>query len=245
MSRLTREIARVGGTLRDSLYLWRIAPLIPLIAMLPEGLQHALEIRLGMFASHEAFAAHAEDAVRLQIGSVKAACLALAILLGARFWANRAAGQRSWSLAGIGWKQVCLGFLVQILVSMPSLLDLPFSPVARATLGMALALASLPGLVLIVGGLIGDRESGLLSIYRNGWTKALRILLHVGPLWLLLQTLHRTDHIAAMERPQWLVWGLMAWDAMVVGQMAALAATGLHHGYKADDENEGAGFTAA
>ncbi len=245
MSRLKRELARVGLTLRDSLYLWRIAPLVPLIAVLPEFVQHAVEIRLGMFTSHEAFNALAENATRLQFGAVKAACLALAILVGARFWANRAAGLRGWSLAGIGWKQVLLGFLVQIVVSLPSLLNLPLSPVAGGMLGLVLALASLPGLVLMAGGLIGDCESGIASIYRTGWTKALRILLHVGPIWLLLQTLHRADHIAAMERPQWLVWGLMAWDALVVGQMAALAATGLHHGYAADDEPDQAGFTAA
>ncbi|WP_395392002.1 hypothetical protein WBP07_14215 [Novosphingobium sp. BL-8A] len=245
MSRLKRELARVGLTLRDSLYLWRIAPLVPLIAVLPEFAQHAVEIRLGMFTSHEAFNALAENAARLQFGAVKAACLALAILVGARFWANRAAGLRGWSLAGIGWKQVLLGFLVQIVVSLPSLLNLPLSPVSGAMLGLVLALASLPGLVLMAGGLIGDRESSLASIYRSGWTKALRILLHVGPIWLLLQTLHRADHIAAMERPQWLAWGLMAWDALVVGHMAALAATGLHHGYAADDEADEAGFTPA
>lgn len=245
MSRLKREIARVGVTLRDSVRLWRLAPLIPLVAVLTEFAQHAAEIRLGMFASQDAFSSHAFDPLRMEIAAIKIAALVFAVLAGARFWANRSVGARGWSLAGIGWKQVLLGLSVQIAVSLPGLIDLRMPPMTQAALGLALALASLPGLVLMVGGLLGDRDMGLMAIYRSGWTKALRILLHVGPVWLLLQTLHRADHIAALERPDWLVWGLMAWDALVVGQMAALAATGLHHGYGADEACDEAGFTPA
>ncbi|WP_395330234.1 hypothetical protein WBP06_17315 [Novosphingobium sp. BL-8H] len=247
MSRLKRELARVGLTLRDSLYLWRIAPLVPLIAVLPEFAQHAVEIRRGMFASQEAFSSLALDPQRMEFGAIKIAALVIAVLAGARFWANRSAGLRGWSLAGIAWKQVLLGLGVQIVASLPALLDWRAAPMVQVTLSMVLTLASLPGLVLMVGGLLGDRETGLLAIYRSGWTKALRIVLHIAPVWFLLQTLHRADHIAAMERPQWLIWGLMAWDALVVGQMAALAATGLHHGYAADEAPDGdeAGFTPA
>lgn len=243
MSRLKREIARVGLTLRDSLHLWQIAPLVPLIAVLPEFAQHAVEIRLGLFASQEAFSNLALDPLRMEFGTVKIAALVLAVLVGARFWANRSAGLRGWSLASIGWRQVLLGLGVQIVASLPALLDWRVAPAVQATLTLVLTLASLPGLVLMIGGLLGDRETRLVAIYRSGWTKALRIVLHVGPVWLLLQALHRADHVAAMERPQWLVWGLMAWDALVVGQMAALAATGLHHGYAADEEADEAGFT--
>ncbi|TCM18812.1 hypothetical protein EDF56_104346 [Novosphingobium sp. PhB165] len=245
MNRLSRELASIGVTLRDSLRLWRLAPLVPLIAVLPEFAQHAVEIRLGMFASQDAFASLALDPMRTNFGVLKIAALVLAVLVGARFWANRSAGTRGWSLAEIGWKQVLLGLFVQVAVSLPGMFGQRLSPVTEATLGMALTLASLPALVLMVGGLLGDRETGLLGIYRSGWAKALRILLHIGPVWLLLQTLHRADHIAALDRPQWLVWGLMAWDALLVGQMAALVATGLHHGYAADDEGDEAGFTAA
>ena len=74
-----------------------------------------------------------------------------------------------------------------------------------------------------------------MSGVADGLFKALRILLHIGPVWLLLQVLHRADHIAALDRPIWLVWLLMVLDALVVGQMASLAATGLHHGYRGED----------
>ncbi|QSR16633.1 hypothetical protein [Novosphingobium sp. KA1] len=235
MSRLKRELGGLGATLRDSVRLWALAPLVPLIAVLPELAQHAVEIRLGMFASQEAFTSLALDPQRLAFGGVKIAALVLAVLAGARFWANRAAGLRGWSLAGIAWKQVLLGLGVQIVASLPALLDLRVAPVVQLTMSLVLTLASLPGLVLMVGGLLGDRETGLLAIYRSGWTKALRILLHIGPVWLLLQVLHRADHIAALDRPIWLVWLLMLLDALVVGQMASLAATGLHHGYRGED----------
>lgn len=246
MSRFTRELAGIGATLRDSVRLWRLAPLVPLIAVLPEFAQHVVEIRLGMFASQEAFSSLALDPQRMELGTIKVAALVLAVLAGARFWANRTAGFRGWSLARIAWKQVLLGLGVQIVASLPALLDLRVTPVVQMTLSLVLTLASLPGLVLMVGGLLGDRETGLRAIYRSGWTKALRIVLHIGPVWLLLQTLHRADHIAALDRPNWLVWLLMAWDALVVGQMATLAATGLHHGYRgADLSDDEARFTPA
>lgn len=246
MSRLKRELARVGLTLRDSVRLWRLAPLVPLIAVLPEFAQHVVEIRLGMFASQEAFSSLALDPLRMEFAMVKIAALVLAVLAGARFWANRAAGLRSWSLAGIAWKQVMLGLGIQVVASLPALLGLRVVPVVQMTLSLVLTLASLPGLVLMVSGLLGDRDTGLLAIYRSGWTKALRIVLHIGPVWMLLQTLHRADHIAALDRQSWLVWLLMAWDALVVGQIAALAATGLHHGYCGKDVSEDdAQFTPA
>ena len=246
MSRLTRELTGIGATLRDSVRLWRLAPLVPLIAVLPEFAQHVVEIRLGMFVSQEAFSSLALDPQRVAFGAVKIAALVLAVLAGARFWANRTAGLRGWSLAGIAWKQVLLGLGVQIAASLPALLDLRVAPVVQMTLTLVLKLASLPGLVLMVGGLLGDRETGLLAIYRSGWTKALRIVLHIAPVWLLLQTLHRADHIAALDRQNWLVWLLMGWDALVVGQMAALAATGLHHGYQGGNASQDdARFTPA
>ena len=246
MSRLTRELTGIGATLRDSVRLWRLAPLVPLIAVLPEFAQHVVEIRLGMFVSQEAFSSLALDPQRVAFGAVKIAALVLAVLAGARFWANRTAGLRGWSLAGIAWKQVLLGLGVQIAASLPALLDLRVAPVVQMTLTLVLTLASLPGLVLMVGGLLGDRETGLLAIYRSGWTKALRIVLHIAPVWLLLQTLHRADHIAALDRQNWLVWLLMGWDALVVGQMAALAATGLHHGYQGGNASQDdARFTPA
>lgn len=246
MRRLTRELAGIGTTLRDSVRLWRLAPLVPLIAVLPEFAQHVVEIQSGMFTSQEAFSNLAFDPQRMAFGAAKITALVLAVLAGARFWANRTAGLRGWSLAGIAWKQVLLGLGVQIVASLPALLDLRVAPVVQMTLSLVLTLASLPGLVLMVGGLLGDRETGLLSIYRSGWTKALRIVIHIGPVWLLLQTLHRADHIAALDRQSWLVWLLMAWDALVVGQMATLAATGLHHGYRGEDAPEDdARFTPA
>lgn len=230
MERLRAEARGFFASLRDSLVLWKLAPVIPALAAIPEFAQHVVEIRLGMFASRDAFAALGSDPARLSLGSVKVAGLVFAMLLAARFWANREAGLRSLSLAGIGWKQVLTGFLVQVVFTLPGLIDFRM-PAAAFAISILATIASMPGLVLMVGGLLGDREAGLADAYRRGWGKALRMLIYIAPALAVLQPLHRWDHMVVLGQPQGLVWALMAWDALVVGLMAAVAGTGLHRGY--------------
>jgi hypothetical protein len=168
LSFLQRELRCFLGTYRDSVRIWRLAPLIPLIAVLPEFTQHVVEIGLGMFESRDAFRALAMDPLRMSFGVLKIAGLIAAILVSARFWANREAGARWWSLAGIGWRQVLLGIAVQVAASVPGLVWPDASPQARMIGTVLLSVLSLPGLVLIVGGLVGDRSLGLLGAYRRG-----------------------------------------------------------------------------
>ena len=75
------------GVIRDAARLFWLAPLIPLIAILPEFVQHVWEVNAGMFASKAAFNAHAMDPERWQFGYFKIAGLVLSILAAARFWA--------------------------------------------------------------------------------------------------------------------------------------------------------------
>lgn len=230
--RLGGEARAFLASLCDGVMLWKLAPIIPAIAVLPEFAQHVVEIRLGMFASHDAFAAFGSAPARLSLGSLKVAGFVFAILLAARFWANRSEGARFWSLAGIGWKQVLLGFFVQVLFSIPGLFDFRLPPSGQLALSVVLFLASLPGLVLMIGGLLGDRTSGLKDAYRNGWGRALRMALITGPVFAVLQQLHQWNHGFALGKPAAAVWGLMIWDALLVGLIATLVGTGFHHGYR-------------
>lgn len=61
------------------------APLILIIPVLGEGLQHAVEYQLGMFVNAHAFTAFAHSVDRLTFGIVKAASIILAVVLTLRF----------------------------------------------------------------------------------------------------------------------------------------------------------------
>ncbi|MCJ2181549.1 hypothetical protein MTR62_02320 [Novosphingobium sp. 1949] len=236
MSRLTRELRGFLASHRDALRVFRLAPLALALVIAPELAQHAAEIQLGMFADKTAFAAHQGDALRGQLGTAKLVGLTLAVVFTARFWANRATGRRAWSLADIVWKPLALGFLVQVLAAVPGMLPLDLDPAVTFAAGAVLTLLSLPGIVLMVAGLLGDRTLGLRAAYARGWGKALRIALYVAPGWTALQFLHEWDHHTALGQGAGLVWALMVWDSLVVGLMAALGGTGLHHGYRGPDE---------
>lgn len=231
MSWLGRELSAFWQVLRDAPRLFWLAPLAVALVMVPEFVQHVAEIRLGMFESKAAFQAHAMDAARWYFGYAKLTGLPLAVLFCARFWANRERGQRWWSFAGIAWKPLALGFLVQVVCSVPGMFGLDLPQQVSLAIGLVLTIISLPGLVLIVAGLLGDRGLSLQDAYVRGWGKAVRILVYIGPVWFALQMLHEWDHHAALGSAPALVWSLMVWDTAVVGMMAALAGTGLHHGY--------------
>lgn len=243
MSGLGSELRGFGLSLRDALQVFRLAPLALLLVMVPEFVQHAAEIGLGMFASDEAFRTLAQDPTRWAYGTAKLVGLPLAVLFTARFWANRASGRPGRSLAAIAWRPLALGFLILVLCSLPGSLPLDFGGAASLAIGLGLTLLSLPGVVLMIAGILGDRAFGLRDAYVRGWSKALRIALYIAPPWLFLQLLHEANHTAALGQPGALVWGLMAFDTLVVGLMAAVAGTGAHHGFigpRAINPEEGA-----
>jgi hypothetical protein len=225
-----RVAARVWHTLRDGVRLWWLAPLIPLIAVVPEFIQHVAEIRLGMFASKGAFASLAMDPTRWAFGYAKIAGLFLAIFAAARFWA---VGSRWWDLRTIAWRPFLIGLALNAVVSG---LLLAFAAKLGETAGQVVnavvSLATLPLLVLMIGGLLGDAEATVPRVYRSGWLQAVLIGVLFFGVMLGLQPLHRLDHTLAMGAQPALVWVLMAWDSVVVGTMAALAGTAFHHGYR-------------
>ncbi|HVR90480.1 MAG TPA: hypothetical protein VHG29_05245 [Novosphingobium sp.] len=230
---LKRHLTLLLATLRDGLALFRLAPLIPLIAIIPEFLQHIAEIKLGMFASRAAFAALAMDPVRWGWGYLKIAGLVLGLLAAARFWGAREQGERWWDLRKLPWGMVLAAIALNVIAGLPMLLlDGRIDARALQALNVVVTIATLPLLVYLVAALLGDRTMTLALVYRSGWWAALRIALLVAISFVPLQLLHGFDHRLAFGQPPMLVWLLMAWDALVVGAMAALMGTALHHGYR-------------
>ncbi|KLI64900.1 hypothetical protein [Aurantiacibacter marinus] len=221
----------MAEVLRDGLRIWRMAPLIPALIVLPEFAQHIAEIQIGMFESRDAGVALADDPTRWAFGYIKIAGLVLAIFAAVRFWGGLRTGQRWWDLSAIGWRNVGIAIVLTVLTSLPGkLLESSIGEEKAGWIDIALGLATLPLIVLLVHGLSGNRESSLGSVFRNGWLAAIRILVFAALVWLPLQFLHSKNHDWAFGAPDALVWGLMVFDSLVVGLLATMAGTAIHHG---------------
>lgn len=220
------------GVLRDAVWLFRLAPLIPLIAILPELVQHVWEVSAGMFASKAAFNAHAMDAARWQFGYFKIAGLMVAIFAAARFWAARQAGQRFFDARAVAWRPFFIALGLNIVVTALVFAAGQIVPLQfKSAFDLVLGLVTLPLLPLIVAPLLGISDFTLKRAFTAGWWIALRTALIIAAGFVPLQWLHGLNHTVALGQPDLLVWLLMAWDALVVGLMASVMGTGLHHGF--------------
>lgn len=226
-------LRRFALTLGDGARLWWLAPAIPAIVLIAELAQHVVEIRLGMFGSRAAFGAYAADPLRMGFGIVKVAALILTILAACRYWASRGTGRHWLDLRGIAWRKLLLALLLIALSLLPGM---ALAPLVGATGHMvvdaAVSLATLPLMTFLVAGLLGVHEGNLRSVFRDGWWPAVRIFLFSALPWLPLQALHNANHLWALGQAAPSVWALMIFDALVVGLMATLAGTGLHHGFR-------------
>lgn len=224
-------LAALQGTLRDGFRIWWLAPLIPLLVVIPEAIQHVAEISIGMFDSREAARALGDDPRRMIWGYLKLAGLVLAVLATIRFWGTRESGARWWDLSAIAWRNLSIALGLLILSALPGLLVQPYVGEAIAGgIDIALLVATLPLLVLLASGLGGDRTDSLGRVYRRGWLSALAIVVLVAIFWIPLQYLHGMNHQWAMGAPALAQWTLMAFDSLVVGLLATLAGAAIHHG---------------
>lgn len=218
--------------LRDGFRIWWLAPAIPLLVVIPEAAQHVAEIRIGMFEGIERAREVANAPERMVWGYLKIAGLVLAILAAIRFWGAEARGDRWWDLRRIGWLQLLVALAGLALASVPGMvLEPAIGARAAGWADTLLMLATLPLFVLLVAGLAGDRAAGLRAVYRTGWLPALRIAVFAAMVWIPLAWLHTQNHRWAMGAPSAQVWALMGLDALMVGLMAVLAGTAIHHGY--------------
>lgn len=220
------------NVLRDAVWLFRLAPLIPLIAILPEFVQHVWEVNAGMFASKAAFNAHAMDAMRWQLGYFKIAGLVVAICAATRFWAARHAGQRFFDARAVAWNPFLFAFALNVVATALIYAAGQTVPLQfKQAFDLVLGLVTLPLLPLIVAPLLGISDFTLKRAFTVGWWIALRTALIIAAGYVPLQWLHGFNHTAALGQPDLLVWLLMVWDSLVVGLMASVMGTGLHHGF--------------
>ncbi len=226
-------LARFARTIRDGVSLFWLAPALVALIIIPEFLQHVAEIRIGMFESKDAFRTLANDPRRMVFGYLKIAGFLLAILAAVRFWGAKDRAQKWWDLRNIAWKNFLVAFVLMLVTGLPGIALEPYIGADNASyVSLALTLATLPLIPLLVAGLIGDTSANLVSIFRTGWLASLRILIFTAAVWVPLQWLHGANHGWAMGQNAALVWALMIFDALVVGLLAALAGTAIHHGYE-------------
>lgn len=224
--------SRFVDVLRDGVSMLWIAPVIAAIIIIPEFIQHIAEIRIGMFESKDAFNSLADDPRRMVWGYLKIAGLLIGILASVRFWGARVRGEKWWNLRGVAWKNLGIAILLMAVIGIPGLaLEPVIGAEARGFVDIGLSLATLPLLALLVAGLSGDTSTGLIGIFKSGWLPSLRILVFAAAVWVPLQWLHGMNHEWAMGQSSAIVWALMIFDSLVVGLLALLAGTAIHHGY--------------
>ena len=150
--------------------LFWVAPLIPALVVVPEFLQHAAEVKLGMFESKEAFKAHQMDPLRWTFAYAKIAGLWLAILAAARVTASEERGGRWWDVREISWKPLLFGLILfGGLGSLPALWDGQLPREVDLGLQIVVGIATLPGLLLILAGLFGDPMPSPRDLFVRGW----------------------------------------------------------------------------
>lgn len=215
--------------------MFRLAPWVLAIVIIPEFAQHIVEISLGMFDSREAARALANDPVRWAFGYAKLAGLMLCFLASARFWWTKEHGGRWYDAREVAWVRLIIGVILFVAIG---LLAEPFaaslSPAMLLTAQILLSILSLPFLFMTLAGIFGDRSeaASVRSVLRSAWAfiPLLLILLVAayGPLFVL----HGWNHDWAMGSPVWLVWMLMIFDSLVVGGLAGLTGTAMYLAYR-------------
>ncbi|MAQ65374.1 MAG: hypothetical protein CMN69_01555 [Sphingomonadaceae bacterium] len=216
---------------RDGLRIWLLAPIIPALIVLPEFAQHVAEIQIGMFDSRDAGRALANDPTRWAFGYAKLTGLLLAILATVRFWRAAKNGGHWWDLRPIAWRNLLIAVVWIALTGLPDLLlESGIGEQITGLINIALGLATLPLLVLLVHGLSGNRDASLRSVFHHDWLAAVRVVAFTATVWIPLPNLHGKNHDWASGAPDALVWILMIFDSIVVGFLATLAGTAIHHG---------------
>lgn len=210
---------------------WK-APLLLALVMVPEFIQHIVEIRIGMFDSLAAFRERQFDQTRMAIGFVKIAGLVLATIASARFWAIRGQGIAWYSPTGIDWRRFGLGFLLfMLLPAAPALFGSLIGKSNAQTIGIVISILLLPALFLMLAGLLGDRTVSHRAIWRRSWPWAILMALLLVLAFLPAQWLHASNHDWALGADPATLWALMISDSLIVGLLAGLTGTALYLGY--------------
>ena len=227
---LARLASGMKVTFLEGLSLFRLAPIIPLLVMIPEFVQHVFEIRSGMFASEEAFNAMAMSDTRWAFDYTKIAGLVIAVFAAARFVGG--AGKRWWDLRTIAWKHLLLALVANAILSAAYwAIEQASGGQLPSAIDLAIQLATLPLIIYFIGPFLGDATMTLKRAFTIGWVAAALLVLFVAVAYMPAQLLHQYNHTLAMGQSTALVWGLMIWDTLLVGIMACCIGAAIAAAY--------------
>ncbi len=213
--------------------LWK-APLVLALVVVPEFIQHVVEIQLGMFGTKAETRAAADHPTRMAFGYLKVAGLVLTFFAAARFWAARRRRILWYKLSDIAWGRFALGLLLFGLVpAAPALMEAQIGKANADAAGIFLTILLLPTLFLLLAGLFGDRSTSVRAMWIHSWPWALLIALLLVLAFVPAQWLHGMNHKWAFGAHPVIVWSLMIFDSLLVGLLAGLTGTALFLGYAA------------
>ncbi|MDP1028104.1 hypothetical protein Q5H91_12850 [Sphingomonas sp. KR1UV-12] len=210
------------------------APLIAAIAILPEAAQHVVEIKLGMFQSREVFRALSNDPSRWAFGYAKIAGFVIAMLAYARFHALGSVRAALMIRPLPLLKTMALvGLTAAVSAGLARVGTMTGSAVLNGVTG-AVSLVLQSGLMLlIVATLIEDRTLDWRAAFTTHLPSAALLTLYLLVAFAPAQLLHMANHWLALGRPAPIVWGLMTFDALSVGLLAALVGAAMMVGVRA------------
>lgn len=210
-----------------------VAPVLVAIAVVPEFIQHVVEISLGMFTSMESARSLASSDLRWGFGYAKIAGYVAAILMIARFWALGSVG-KALAIAPRTLAMAALAIGLSVLAELPfnALEAMAFPPVVDIAIRIVGLVVQLGLVVYIVAQLLDDRSMTLRRIFLERLPTVVVMIIALAAAHYPSSFLHSANHKLAIGQPEVLVWGLMAFDALVVGLMAALIGSALFVAYR-------------
>ncbi len=213
--------------------LWK-APLVLALVVIPEFVQHVVEIQLGMFGDKAQRIAAGASPTRMVFGYIKVAGLVLAILAAARFWSARERRASWFRLSDVAWGRFAAGFLLFGLVpAVPALFVAQIGKSNADVAGIVVTILLLPAMFLMLAGLFSDRTTTLRAMVRSSWPWAVLTAVLLVLAFMPAQWLHGMNHQWAFGAHPVLVWTLMVFDSLLVGLLAGLTGTALYLGYAA------------
>ena len=210
-----------------------VAPAIVALVVVPEFVQHIVEITMGMFDSRATAHVLAQSPLRWAFGYVKLAGFLLAMIFTARLWAMEGSVSRAVRIAPLALGLIILSIAVFMFVGFGiQIAGRAIGPRAEALALIVSGVLQLMVIVWVVGQVIEDHTVTL-------WGSLTSYVPTAGVMSILLfaafapsQALHGLDHKLAMEQPRAIVWALMTFDALVVGLLAALVGSAMFVGYR-------------
>lgn len=221
----------IGSALADvyrgGFRLFRVAPLIPLIAIVPEAAQHVAEVAIGMFNSPESARALGSDPVRWAFGYVKVTGLLIAFLAAARF---QAVGARWWDPRTVRWSAFLPALALNLLLSLAlEGLQLAVPTATYQVLAVVVMVATLPLLLYLFNPLIGERLS-LRDAFTRGWLAIPLLILLLVAAYVPAFVVHAGLNRFAVGQPLPLLALMLLVDSIVVGVLAVLVGTAFARG---------------